>query len=648
MTFLLAALLSGQDLPERLGPGLALSFEGGDARETRLAALYVPEGECPTPFLPAGPFKAEFSGFVSVDIGTDVLFSAEGSGKITLLVRDAPVLEAFGADSKLLRLKKGRNALMLRYESPPKGDAWVRLYWATAELTSDGDWAREPVPPAALSHDADSKPVRLARLLREGREILETRRCLKCHAHGRPDPANDAPDLTTAGARMNAAWMARWILDPRAERPEATMPRVKSVTPAIAADAAAWLATLGTPADAKLGDPAEGGRLVAELRCVGCHTLPDRDPAPGRIPLRPVAAKWKSAALRDFLMNPRRHFEAIRMPDFRLTEDEAGKIAAFLLSKAPPPTEGPAGDPARGREWLAKSDCMGCHKLTLPPSRSYRPLRGTKIALGCPVGDFGFTAAEKEALQAFAATDLSALVRESAPEYAERQIRALRCGSCHKRDADADDWSDVKGEAEGLIPKPVKKEEDEEQVNVIEPVIPSLSWAGEKLKPEWTGPFISGENPVRLRPWLAARMPAFPRHGALIARGLSLSHGHPPASRPEPAPDPELADIGLQLAGKQAPSLACTACHDTGAKKAVGVFEAPGPNLARARERIRKEYYGRWMMEPLRVEPGTKMPTFAVRGRSQLVEVLEGDGRRQFEALWQWLLEGEAIRPPKD
>ena len=93
-----------------------------------------------------------------------------------------------------------------------------------------------------------------------------------------------------------------------------------------------------------------------------------------------------------------------------------------------------------------------------------------------------------------------------------------------------------------------------------------------------------------------------------------------------------------------APSLSCIQCHAVGDFKAVGVFEAPGPDLAHVRARIQKEYYDRWMFEPIRVEPGTKMPTFATRGRSQLFEVLDGDGRRQYEAIWNWLLEGEKIR----
>jgi hypothetical protein len=54
------------------------------------------------------------------------------------------------------------------------------------------------------------------------------------------------------------------------------------------------------------------------------------------------------------------------------------------------------------------------------------------------------------------------------------------------------------------------------------------------------------------------------------------------------------------------------------------------------------------MRAPLRLEPGTKMPQFFPDGRSPLVEVLDGDAARQIEALWQYLLEGENLRPPEE
>src|SRR5262249_57148317 len=138
-----------------------------DARDARLAALYVPEGSSPSPFLAPGPFKAIWEGFISVDLATDCEFSAAGNGSLQVSVADKPALQAQGADfsgveAKPARLRKGRNKLLVQYESPAKGDAFVRLQWASS------DFAQEPVPPQTLSHSATGDPLSTQRSLRAG------------------------------------------------------------------------------------------------------------------------------------------------------------------------------------------------------------------------------------------------------------------------------------------------------------------------------------------------------------------------------------------------------------------------------------------------------------------------------------------------
>lgn len=661
---LLALLLSAAALPagalpqggERPLSGALVTFESGgakDARHARLVALYVPEGQPPSPFLPPGPFTATWEGTLAVDIGTDCVFTAEGRGSVRLSINGADVLEARGpdlaaAEGKGAFLKKGKNRLSVRYASPEKGDAAFRLFWAST------DFAREPVPPVALGHDPAAPALVQGRRLREGREIVASRRCLRCHedpAKGMPELEMDAPSLLDAGARLHTAWLNQWILSPRALRPEATMPKIPGITPQDAADISAYLATLGkeapAPPPAAPETIAEGGKLFADMRCIGCHTLPDRQPAPDRIPLRYVKAKWKPAALEAFLRAPDRHYAWIEMPDFRLSPPEASKLAAFLLSR-PQEEIGPcrlAPDPERGRERVARLGCANCHALPDGRKTAAGAFRGVKGA-ACRAADFGFTDAQRGALEAFLATDRASLWREAPPEFAARQLKAVRCIACHKRDENADLWSELSGETAALLPK--KKDDEEEAAATIEPVVPSLSWIGEKLKPEWSAAFMAGEVEAEMRPWLRPlRMPVFRSRAKLLALGFALEHGYAPSSPPEPEPDPELAPVGRQLAGAQG-GFDCLSCHGIGPKAATKVFEAPAPNFMYARDRLRKDYYHRWVREPLRLEPGTKMPQFAPNGRSQLVEILDGDGARQFEALWQYLLAGRKIRPPEN
>ena len=70
-------------------------------------------------------------------------------------------------------------------------------------------------------------------------------------------------------------------------------------------------------------------------------------------------------------------------------------------------------------------------------------------------------------------------------------------------------------------------------------------------------------------------------------------------------------------------------------------FEAPAINFTYARERLQKEYFHRWVHNPQRIEPDTKMPAYERDdGTTPITDVYAGDARKQFEAIWQYLLEG--------
>ena len=49
----------------------------------------------------------------------------------------------------------------------------------------------------------------------------------------------------------------------------------------------------------------------------------------------------------------------------------------------------------------------------------------------------------------------------------------------------------------------------------------------------------------------------------------------------------------------------------------------------------------------MRVHKDSKMPSYAdSEGKTSIKEILEGDARRQYEAIWHYLLAGERIAPP--
>src|SRR5690606_2467055 len=138
-------------------------------------------------------------------------------------------------------------------------------------------------------------------------------------------------------------------------------------------------------------------------------------------------------------------------------------------------------------------------------------------------------------------------------------------------------------------------------------VLPMLTWSGEKLKPAWTKKLLAGKLDQQARPWLRARMPAFPTQAKWLAIGLSHEHGFAVDEDPRPAHDAALAKIGAQLVGEQ-DGFSCIKCHGIGQQPPLAPFEAPGINLVSAAERLRYTYYPRWMFDPPRVDVLTKMP----------------------------------------
>ena len=341
LTILLAPLATAAAEPAQ---GLSVTFESGDRadrRVDRLLALHVPAGQPATPWIPAGAFKARWEG--SIDAPVRGVFSlwAETSGKFRLSVNGQPALE--GAGTKSVQLNKGPNAVVAEFESDGKADAFVRAGWASK------DFPREAFPPTALSHTGDEALAKALRL-REGRALFANLNCAACHQDaklpakgtGMPEYGQNAPLFAELGAKFDRAWLTRWILDPASFRPHSLMPAVLNGPDAEqqAADLAAMLTQGAAPNAAPAADPAlapAGAALFANLGCVGCHRQPDAkgDDALGRLPLAHVRVKWRDGALKDYLLDPAKNWPAARMPLFRLTEEEASELAAYLLTKAP-------------------------------------------------------------------------------------------------------------------------------------------------------------------------------------------------------------------------------------------------------------------------------------------------------------------------
>ncbi len=682
-------------------PGVLLAVTSSDGRSdtrvVRLAALYVPAGAAPSSLLPAGAFTARFDGSLGMRYRDEVSFSLAGSGTARLTINGQVVLDASGPDlaatppGKPLRLNKGKNAVLLDYQSPKEGDAAIRLYWSGPEFPS------EPVPPTVLSHAETPEPGRRSQAIRDGRVLVATHYCIRCHAPedrlttaieqqrnslGKltvpatmPELAATPPSLAGVGSRFNQPWLARWIADPRTLRPTATMPRPLGEPPnrqQTAADIAAFLATLKSEEQLPAFEPtadlaAAGGRLFANLQCAACHTLPDvsePDTKNARIPLSGIRSKYQPAALFAFLKNPDAYYAWTPMPNFALSDIEARRMAAFLLRTAAGPAFPViAGDAKQGRGLFSSAGCANCHDTGEGgPTPSLKPpvlaqLSGDRLSRGClaeapsaAAPDFAFTAPQRHAAAAMLASAQNSLAQDHLGEFVERQIQQLNCLRCHGRDGQSDFYTaNFAKEVQPLLATPAPADEFPPDIRpASDQSPPILTWTGEKLRPQWTSHLLNGALEYRPRPWLRSRMPAFRSRAWPIALGWPMEHGFSPNPPPPPTQDAARAQIGRRLAGREG-GFACIACHGVGNTQPTGVYDAPGINFQYVGERLTEHYFRRWIYGPLRLNPDSKMPTFADPERHTAIkETLDGDARRQYDAVYHYLLSGRKIVPPEN
>jgi len=236
-----------------------------------------------------------------------------------------------------------------------------------------------------------------AAAIARGERLFEELGCHGCHlTDGYEDLAKQhgvsavGPSLRRIGAKLDPAWLVRWVKNPHEFRPRTRMPnfmfddtQAVQIAAYLLADSrepsAAWLqAHPPPPAGGGADLVAKGKELVDAIGCRGCHALaPDevagqvganKDIAPN---LAGIAEKTGPQWLYHWIRNPRRYSDVARMPSLRLSDDEARAITAYLATLGKP-RPGPAdltarlADPANvadGERLVRKYGCPGCHDI---------------------------------------------------------------------------------------------------------------------------------------------------------------------------------------------------------------------------------------------------------------------------------------------
>jgi hypothetical protein len=62
--------------------------------------------------------------------------------------------------------------------------------------------------------------------------------------------------------------------------------------------------------------------------------------------------------------------------------------------------------------------------------------------------------------------------------------------------------------------------------------------------------------------------------------------------------------------------------------------------------RLRRDWFHRYLLDPQKYRPGTRMPAAWPGGNSIIPHVLDGNASRQIEAIWKYLLDGKRAKIP--
>jgi type 1 glutamine amidotransferase/cytochrome c2 len=640
-----------KEIESRLDRGVVwkvASNGGGGGRgfaSRRSLGFFVPKSTTMAEGIAPGPFRARASGYLRAEESASYQLRLEGEGRVKLSFHDdAPIeIPDLGRSTTArVSLHRGYNRYRLEYESTLSKESRLRVLW------SSDSFAEEPIPASLFFFDGELEEIVSARKRERGEKLVREHRCWNCHAGDAAVPVVDGPDLIGIGSRVNAAWMAKWLTNPRQHRAKATMPTFFDETSGedrqTIADVVAYLSSLraqpSTPRAEALS--ASGGEeLFEDLNCIACHTVEPTDSlGHGRISLAGIGEKFSPEAMSAFLREPAAHYQGTAMPQFHLTDEEVGRLTAFLAKQ---PSERPGeevaltGDAKRGSQSFSRLGCQQCHRVDVHDVVHSWPAKklglDTNWSGGClaesrskgSVG-FAFSSEEREAVAAYLLSRRGNDHRRSLMGESRYQFEHLRCGSCHSRDGQASPRNEIvlQESSRGLPPEP----------------IPDLTWGGEKLRPSYVTALLRGEAGTRARPWLKGRMPSFAGHADAFARGWAAEFGHDGADDAPAAVDSAMVSVGDQLTGL-ATGLDCRQCHAIGSQEPVGDDRtqlALGINFSLIKDRLRHEHYLRFVLDPPRYDLSTRMPKLSLDGRTtKRKDLLGGDARRQFEAIWQFI-----------
>jgi len=241
--------------------------------------------------------------------------------------------------------------------SEKQAEEWKKKYgWQQLHHWEKPMLAKPYVEAGCFKCHSGESTLKGAEKLNLGLNLIERAGCYACHTIEKyKDWPKPGPDLTHIASKTSADWTYRWIADPKAFRHTTWMPsyfgqsnnsdpasktRSEQEIHAIVAYLFAESKDFKLPEMPYWGDAKKGEEIVASIGCLGCHNLEEpkdtvkrtrdtlnREHGPALVGM---SSKTSKAWIFQWLKDPQRYHPGTRMPDLRLTDNEAADAAAFL------------------------------------------------------------------------------------------------------------------------------------------------------------------------------------------------------------------------------------------------------------------------------------------------------------------------------
>ena len=518
--------------------------------------------------------------------------------------------------------------------------------------------------------------IQSAEVLNRAKLLFTELGCHACHfTKGYEEKAKIGPDLTRIRSKVYPEWLTAWLGNPKHYLQKTRMPNYRFSEEQVLAIAAYLYQNSEPyplpPVTTRQGSIERGQTLVKSRGCRGCHSIEQHEAggylAPMGYDLVPdlsrIGEKVDREWLIDWMLDPKAFRPATKMPNLKLTAEEASDIAAYLLSSSRRSGDSGIGEKLQdvslapaGRKLIYDNGCYSCHDI-----------RGFEEAsrIAPPLSDFGNKDPKMELYfgDAPIRPEFRLMYGSEAETWENWTFNKLKNPRIYEDEVTeskmpAFDLSDENARSlvvllrsfnGKLAPEEYRRvlTEHERKVengkNLVRTLNcvgchpidgkggdirkfyedtalapPDLTGEGDKVQADWLFEFL--KKPAVLRPWLTIRMPDFgltdQQASVIVEYFNSLSRRKIPFSFFDvEAVSAQSKGAGRDLLGIPGTpgfdsSLKCGSCHPRGRILPEGNPSDWGPDLFLARKRLKPEWFADWLRNPQAIQPGTRMPNF--------------------------------------